>query len=81
MNVSITITVPEKKIYFEAESMGVFCYNLKELEYSKMDLDSLLICSGLSLVVDQTVMRRLLNDNRRLRTLTEEEKRENRHRR
>ena len=83
VNVSITITVQEKKIYFEAESMGGFCFNLKELEYSEKDQDSLLIGNGLSLVVDQTAMRRLLNGNRRLRTLTEEEKREreDRHRR
>ena len=76
MNVSITITVQEKKIYFEAESMGGFCFNLKELEYSEKDQDSLLVGNGLSLVVDQTAMRRLLNGNRRLRTLTEQEKRE-----
>ena len=76
MNVLITITVHEKKIYFEAESFEGFCYNLKELEYSEKDQDSLLVGDGLSLVVDQTAMRRLLNGNRRLRTLTEEEKRE-----
>ena len=66
----------EKKIYFEAESFEGFCYNLKELEYNEKDQDSLLIGNGLSLVVDRTAMRRLLNGNRKLRALIGEEKRE-----
>ena len=75
MNVSITITVHEKKIYFEAESFEGFCYNLKELEYNEKDQDSLLIGNGLSLVVDRTAIRRVLNGNRKLKALTGEEKR------
>ena len=75
-NLPITITVQERKIYFEAESVEGFCYNLKELEYNEKDQDSLLIGDGLSLVADRTAMRRVLNGNRKLRALTGGEKRE-----
>jgi hypothetical protein len=83
LNLPITITVQEKKIYFEAESVEEFCYNLKELEYSEKHQDSLLVGDGLSFIADQAVMRRLLSGNKMSKTRTGEtmREREDRHRR
>ena len=65
-----------KKIYFEAESVEEFCYNLRELEYSEKDQDSLLVGNGLSFIADWAAMRRLLSGNKMSKARTGETMRE-----